>query len=92
MVAKCANPHCNAQFRYLKQGKLFLGEHIPAMREAGANTNRRGGSLQHYWLCDICSRYLTILRDGQQVQVVPLQSVTSHLRECVSGPSSQRMS
>lgn len=50
MIAKCANPGCNAGFRYLRAGKLFLLD-IPryAQRE---ETHRR---LEYFWLCGQCS-------------------------------------
>ena len=75
MVAKCANPHCSAEFRFLKQGKLFLSEHIPPTHPAGTSRAHRGkGGVQHFWLCDDCCRYFTLVRDEHEIRIVPLHT------------------
>jgi hypothetical protein len=69
MLAKCANPECCAEFRYLRQGKLFL-------REPGINSPTRAkstrGVLQRYWLCSSCCESFTVVDDGERMRVVPL--------------------
>ena len=69
MLAKCANPHCSAEFRYLKQGKLFLRE--PLINSASRAKSARG-VLQRYWLCAACCELFTVENDGQGMKVVPL--------------------
>jgi hypothetical protein len=85
MVAKCANPQCNAEFRYLKQGKLFLAEHAPSTRNNGTTANHLKRTLQHYWLCDACSQHHTIQRDDDEVRIVP-----KHARKPVTGQRARR--
>ena len=70
MLSKCANPECSEIFRYLHQGKLFClaptpevedvtGEFLPQFQE-------------RFWLCDACSRKMTVIWGGTQARVVPL--------------------
>lgn len=68
MLAKCANPKCSAEFRYLKQGKLFLRE--PLINSAAQAKSARG-IVQRYWLCASCCESFTIMDDGQGMRVVP---------------------
>lgn len=62
MVQKCANPSCSATFRRLRDGKLFVVE---------APDNGRP-QLNYFWLCNSCSRTLTVAKKGNQSAVVPL--------------------
>ena len=70
MLSKCANPECSEQFRYLHQGKLFLIIPTPDLRASAY------GSLpflyERFWLCDSCSRKLTLVWGGTKVKIVPL--------------------
>jgi len=45
MVAKCANPQCDARFHYLGEGQLYCFE------------PRRGqdGVAEYFWMCDECA-------------------------------------
>ena len=67
MVAKCANPGCNRQFRKLSKGKLFLlpPSHDPAdlMWKVGKLTD------YCYWLCPDCSQTHMIARQGAELIV-----------------------
>lgn len=55
MIAKCANPVCDADFRYLHEGKLFLLEISRNSRHEG--TQRR----EYFWLCDQCSATMKVV-------------------------------
>src|SRR5437773_11005028 len=70
VLSKCANPDCSEIFRYLHQGKIFSlaptpeveavsGEMLPALQE-------------RFWLCDECSKKMTVVWGGTQVKLVPL--------------------
>ena len=77
MLYKCANESCNAPFRRLREGKLFQvetefvgGHHTspPAVRK-GRPIRR----VEHYWLCDACSPFVTLTFDRTRgVITVPL--------------------
>jgi hypothetical protein len=75
MVSKCANPQCSTPFRYLREGKLFLVETKGRAADSpgGANDSKM---LQHYWLCDECSQWLTIRRGHPAEATVSLQPVS----------------
>lgn len=67
MLAKCANPSCDAPFRYLRDGRLFQLERgdRPGLAAAGHN-------VEHYWLCGACARQFTLTRGPEGgVAVVP---------------------
>lgn len=59
MVAKCANPHCSARFRYLSQGKLFRLE-------------VNYGKYDYFWLCADCAPKMSLKVEwGKGVVTVP---------------------
>jgi len=69
MVTKCANPSCNAVFRYLRDGRLFLVERpsLPhGQEEDFGSTFHRS---EYFWLCADCCLTMTIAadRNGQPV-------------------------
>ena len=68
MVSKCANPACSATFRYMHEGTLF---HLPV--ESSASWPEKGTGLERFWLCDECSRKMTVVCGPDGVLVVPLQ-------------------
>jgi len=79
MVSKCANPGCEAPFRYLHKGKLFRLD-----KESGYKRRRLLGDepakkpmrrVEFYWLCDVCAKTMTLVFD-QESGV----SVRHHLR------------
>ncbi len=77
MLYKCANESCNTPFRRLREGKLFQVEteyfaRCGSSRNSGrkARPTRR---VEHYWLCDACSPFVTLTFDqGRGVITVPL--------------------
>jgi hypothetical protein len=68
MVAKCANPACNVEFRELSKGRLFL---LPPTREAYCEALGRVERLSDYcyWLCPECDATYTITRGESEVVV-----------------------
>ncbi len=81
MLAKCANPSCNAPFLYLREGRLYRMEMGPEMLPGGPQPSHQSGPtgerkpvrrLEFFWLCGRCSRQMSLaFRPGQGVVVVP---------------------
>jgi hypothetical protein len=65
MLTKCSNPACDAVFRYLYDGRVFVLEKDPAV---GLETSKRP---EYFWLCRRCSSKMT-LRLGEDAPVVPM--------------------
>ena len=69
MLAKCVNPVCSNQFRFLHQGKLLEVE-IQFLDKAAANDHRDIAKgkvhIERYWLCDQCSEHVTLRFDKRQ--------------------------
>jgi hypothetical protein len=77
MLYKCANESCNTPFRRLKEGKLFQVEtQYFTGRSSSTNSTKRARPsrrIEHYWLCDACSPFVTLTFDqGRGVTTVPL--------------------
>ena len=70
MLFKCANPACSELFRYLLQGKIFRLDPSPTVQAAAAAL----GSLltERFWLCDLCSKEMTVVWGGARAKIVPL--------------------
>ena len=70
MLSKCANPECSEVLHYLHQGKIFclsptpevetISKQLPALLE------------ERFWLCDECSKIMTVVWGGTTVKLVPL--------------------
>ena len=68
MLSKCANPECVTPFRYFHTGQLFRVE-----TAAGYDRRRSMGAdaaegkplrrLEFFWLCEDCSRAMTLAFD-----------------------------
>ncbi|MFB3917514.1 MAG: hypothetical protein ACE14M_12340 [Terriglobales bacterium] len=72
MVGKCANPECKATFRYLHEGKLFV---IDPLHPLTYKPRAQGKQwrLNHLWLCEDCSRTMTVAyTGGENVRVLPI--------------------
>jgi hypothetical protein len=72
LLYKCANEACSVPFRRLREGKLFQVEtEYFAGRASPPTSSRRTCTrrVEHYWLCDACSPYVTLTLD---VVTVPL--------------------
>ena len=67
MVARCANPTCNCEFRELSKGRLFL---LPPVREFGESLSVVTRMIDHcYWLCPDCAETHTLRLDGSTLVV-----------------------
>jgi len=67
MVARCANPQCNIEFRELSKGRLFLLPPAPDLRAPFASVPRL---IDHcYWLCPQCAGTYTISILGTTILV-----------------------
>ena len=65
MLQKCANTSCDAPFRSLREGKLFLAETLPSELNAAFDGNRRKvRHREHFWLCDACCAHFTLRFDS----------------------------
>jgi len=66
VLSKCAHPACFAQFRYLRQGKVFkVRMPVPADRSGEHR-------VEYFWLCENCAQaFKVVLKDGA-VMTVPL--------------------
>jgi hypothetical protein len=76
MLYKCANEACSAPFRRLREGKLFQVEtEYFAQGQSGGSPRRTRPwrRVEHYWLCDACSVFITLTFDRERgVITVPL--------------------
>jgi hypothetical protein len=77
MLYKCANEACNTPFRRLREGKLFQveTEYFPGRGPTRyvPRKTRPGRRIEHYWLCDACSPFVTLTFDRERgVITVPL--------------------
>lgn len=76
MLFKCANEACSTPFRRLREGKLFQVETEYFAQNQSGNGHRRSRPwrrVEHYWLCDSCSSYITLTFDRERgVITVPL--------------------
>ena len=70
MLSKCANPECFEQFRYLHQGKIFQLSPTPEVQAVMCDSS--GPLYERFWLCDRCSKRMTVKWDGIQARIVPL--------------------
>lgn len=68
MLSKCANPECSEIFRYLHEGKVFfLAPTSEVLIAAGIQHPRLH---ERFWLCDQCSKEMTLVWAGTQVKLV----------------------
>src|SRR5258708_34280529 len=51
MVSQCANPDCQRELRYLRDGKIYA---------FAMSTGNGSKSLEHYWLCNEGSKSMTL--------------------------------
>jgi len=67
MVSRCANPSCDARFKYLREGRLFHFRPSPSATPLGAVSGL-------WWLCARCCTSITLVPDGNgAVKVVPFR-------------------
>ena len=70
MLSKCANPECAEQFRYLHQGKLFCLTPTPDVEKVADGAIP--ALYERFWLCDLCSKTMTLVWAGAQIKIVPI--------------------
>lgn len=59
MVHKCANPACTEPFHRFTGGRLYGTEH----------SWKKGKATEFFWLCDKCSRIMTLTFNAQNAPV-----------------------
>jgi hypothetical protein len=73
MLAKCANPDCDAPFRYLREGRLFRmdvggGPQLVSEKKPPFH-------IEYFWLCSRCADRMTLRHEpGKGVIAIPLTS------------------
>ena len=70
MLSKCANPPCTARFRFLHEGIVFRVLRAARPRNFSGDVfweNTNPQRVERYWLCDHCSRLMTLVRQGGAV-------------------------
>jgi hypothetical protein len=77
MVSKCSNPTCSATFRYLHEGRLFYVA-------VGSAASEDEPAFERFWLCEVCSRKLTVVSSPDGVVVVPLQRRSTLEKRAIS--------
>lgn len=55
MVSKCANPDCEKQLHYLREGRVYLFETFATATESQS---------EHFWLCGVCARIMLLEPNG----------------------------
>jgi hypothetical protein len=70
MLTKCANPICNARFRYLREGRLFKMD-VPSRTLAYLAGKKPPRQVEHFWLCEDCAAQMTLAvgRNGEVITV-----------------------
>jgi len=69
MVSKCATPECSAQFRSLRNGKLFVFHWERPAQQRGQIAR----STECFWLCADCARYWTLRMETEKAGVVVIR-------------------
>jgi hypothetical protein len=72
MLSKCANPECSAVFRYLHEGKIFHLCPTPEVQAAAEILHPQ--MYERFWLCEKCSKQMTVVWGGTQAKLVSLAS------------------
>ncbi len=86
MLSKCANPECSETFRYLHKGRIFCLAPTPEVQTATGIPNP--ALEERFWLCERCSKQMTLVWGGTQVKLVRLPKVV----ELPPPPSKNRLS
>jgi hypothetical protein len=69
MLSKCANPRCEAKFRYLNEGKVFIADWMVAKENDGDTCWKR---TEMFWLCSSCCNSFVLARKGASIVPVKL--------------------
>src|SRR5690348_4075613 len=95
MLHKCANPACSNPFRRLSEGKLFQVETeylAPSERNLSGRPSRNPRRVEHYWLCNQCSSFLTLTFEKGGMITVPLPDLGARKTVAVVGLANLRHS
>lgn len=84
MVAKCANPSCDQQFRYLHRGRLFLVDQPRFMPETEVEFHDGIQRSEYFWLCERCCQTMTITSDKSGHAVIALRAHSVDALEAVA--------
>jgi hypothetical protein len=76
MLTKCANPACTTSLHYLREGKIL-------MYRFGRQTESGRSSVEHFWLCGLCSQSCDFAPNSGTVSVIPKKNLSAY--EHVSG-------
>jgi hypothetical protein len=69
VLNQCLNPNCSALFRYLYEGRIFTVERFVT----SANEERTERQLEHYWLCETCSKSMKVVVENGVATTVPMR-------------------
>jgi len=76
MLSKCANPSCSNSFLYFHCGRLFRVERrtpVSVRDDGEMSAKKTPQRIEYYWLCEVCSSELTLVRaEAGGVVVKPL--------------------
>jgi hypothetical protein len=75
MLSKCANPGCSQILRYLRHGKIFCLSPTPEVQSV--TRTPLPVFEERFWLCERCSRTMTLVWSGSHVKLVPLPDRSS---------------
>lgn len=82
MLSKCANPECSERFLYLHKGRLF---HLTPSPEVAAAEGESFPTLhERFWLCELCSKSMTVVWGGTEAKLAPLP--TQKVATLILGP------
>jgi len=87
MLSKCANPECLEVFRYLHEGKVF---HLCPTPEVQAAAEELSPVMyERFWLCDKCSKLMTVVWGGTHAKLVPLHLKPGQVESFPSLPATE---
>ena len=88
MLSKCANPECSEKFLFLHSGELF---HLMPTPEIRAAAGKVAALRERLWLCDRCSKVMTIVWSRTKAELMPLAAKPRRREEAIpeagGGPS-----
>jgi hypothetical protein len=67
MVSKCANPACDKQLHYLRDGRVYVFE---TLTTSATDLKSAESHNEHFWLCGDCARDNFLEHSGGRVHVV----------------------
>jgi len=72
VVSRCANPSCEARFKYLHEGRLFQFSSVDPSTDIGKHHLK----VEYWWLCPRCCSSMTLIQNGSTAaKLVLLSSV-----------------